>query len=91
MDLNRALRDLYEEKKYLDRAIARLEARLVSLNANRDRSTRGRKEMGPEERVKVSERMTAYWAARRARAGGDSEQDGTEAADSDPQLGSTHL
>lgn len=67
MDLDKALRDLYEEKKHLDRAIARLEARLASLDGTRRRSTRGRKGMGPEERLKVSARMTAYWAARRAK------------------------
>ena len=74
MDLDKALRDLYEEKKHLDRAIARLEERQAYLDGTPRRSTRGRKGMGPEERLKVSARMTAYWAARRAKSS-DPEQD----------------
>ena len=63
MDFNKAIRELYEQKKSLDRAIARLESRLAAMPK---RSTRGRKSMSAEERLKVSARMTAYWAARRA-------------------------
>lgn len=66
MDLDKALRELYEERKRLDRAISRIESRLAVLSDQSKRSTRGRKSMGSEERLKVSARMTAYWAARRA-------------------------
>jgi hypothetical protein len=68
MDLEKALRELYEEKKRIDRAIARLESRLTSMSEKPQRSRRGRKSMSAEERLIVSERMTAYWAARRARS-----------------------
>jgi hypothetical protein len=81
MDLNKALRELYEEKRRLDRAIARAEAKLAALSQPEQRSRRsrrGRKSMSPEERQQVSARMTAYWAARRAKKkqkNGDSDPD----------------
>ena len=71
MDLDKALRELYEEKKRIERAIARLEMRLASMSGMGQKSKRGRKGMSGEERLKVSARMTAYWAARRARAASD--------------------
>lgn len=73
MDLYRAIRELYEEKKRLEDAIASLEqlleAKAVTQSLNLDglRKRRGRKNMGPEERRKVSERMKKYWAQRRAK------------------------
>jgi len=63
MDVNRALRELYDEKRRLDAAIARLELRL---RGRVPPSRRGRKSMGPEERLEVSRRMTRYWEMRRA-------------------------
>ena len=76
MDVDKALRELYDERKRLDRAIARLEAKLQAGSDQPGRSTRGRKSMGPEEREIVSARMTAYWAARRAkRAAEDSDSE----------------
>lgn len=68
MDVTKTLRELYVEKKRLDRAIARLEAQRGA--ASRNAKTRGRNTMGPQERLEVSRRMTAYWAARRAQADG---------------------
>ena len=68
MDLDKALRELYKEKKRLDRAIARVEARVEMMSGLPKRSTRGRKSMSEEERLRVSSRMTAYWASRRAKA-----------------------
>ena len=68
MDLYKALSELHEEKKRLDRAISRVEYRLAMLSEVPRRSKRGRKNMSSEERRQVSERMTAYWAARRARS-----------------------
>jgi len=65
MDVNKTLHELYHEKKRLDRAIAHLEARLATLSRTA-RSSRGRKSMGPQERLEVSQRMSAYWAKRRA-------------------------
>jgi|ERR1051326_8201693 hypothetical protein len=94
MDVNKALRELYDEKKRLDRAIARIEARLATVSEAPKRSTRGRKSMSPEERLRVSARMTAYWAARRAQ-GGTPEPDGADVEkeefapsdDSEPETG----
>ena len=67
MDVDKALRDLYEEKHRLDVAIATLEAHLQAGSpGSARRSRRGRKSMSPEERLEVSRRMSKYWEARRA-------------------------
>jgi hypothetical protein len=73
MDIVKALRDLYNEKKRLDVAIATLEARVKaartgSASAKPASSRRGRKSMSAAERLEVSKRMTLYWEARRAQA-----------------------
>src|SRR5271155_3657262 len=65
MDIQKALSELYEEKKRLDWTISTLEARL-KISPSQSRGRRGRKSMGDDERLKVSERMSAYWAGRRA-------------------------
>ena len=71
MDLLKTIQELYEERKRLDGAIAALES---VLEADADSpnghpsSRRGRKSMGSEERLEVSERMRKYWAARRKKA-----------------------
>lgn len=72
MDLYRTIRELYEEKKRIEQAIASLEQLLASkgttdVNRTVTKKRRGRKSMGPEERRLVSERMKKYWAQRRAR------------------------
>jgi hypothetical protein len=64
MDVNKALRELHEEKRRLDVTIAALEARLG--NGSRTHRRRGRKSMSAEERQEVSRRMSKYWEARRA-------------------------
>jgi len=69
MDLIETIRQLYEEKEKLERAIAALE----QMQANGDHSTpgvvqkkrRGRKSMGSEERLQVANRMRRYWVNRR--------------------------
>ena len=66
MDVTKTLRELYAEKKRLDRAIARLESQRGP--ASTSAKTRGRNTMGPQERLEVSRRMSAYWAARRTQA-----------------------
>jgi len=66
MDVYKALRELQQEKKRLDGIIASLEMKLKS---RKPAARRGRRTMGPEERRAVSERMAAYWAARRAAQG----------------------
>jgi len=65
MDVNKALRELHQEKRQLDLTIAALESRL---KGTRGRSRRGRKSMSAEERKEVSRRMLKYWEARRAGA-----------------------
>jgi hypothetical protein len=71
MDVLKALRELYAEKKRLDSAIAALEARLRAGQtggaAKSGARRRGRKSMSAAERLEVSKRMTLYWEARRAR------------------------
>jgi hypothetical protein len=66
MDVNKALRELHEEKRRLDITIAALEARLS--NGLRQRRRRGRKSMSAQERLEVSKRMSKYWESRRASA-----------------------
>lgn len=67
MDVAKALRELYTERKLLDAAIASLEAKQDAA-AVRAGNRRGRKSMSPEERREVSRRMSEYWAARRGSA-----------------------
>jgi len=64
MDVYKAIRELQQEKHRLDVLIASLESGMKGGRARGDR--RGRKSMSPAERKAVSERMAAYWAARRA-------------------------
>jgi hypothetical protein len=66
MDVNKALRELHEEKRRLDIIIAALETRLGK--PARGSGRRGRKSMSPQERLEVSKRMSRYWEARRASA-----------------------
>ncbi len=71
MDLYKAIRSLYEEKKRLDRLIQSLEkiqARAAATELEKPRSRRGRRGMSSDERQQVSERMKRYWAGRRAQA-----------------------
>ncbi len=69
MNINKAIRELYEEKKRLDRVIASLEemqrSGAVLANAVIPEKRRGRKFMDPKARQEVSERMKRYWEARR--------------------------
>jgi hypothetical protein len=65
MDLQKAIRELYDEKERLDGVIASLEEYLRTNGAHVDKRKRGRKSMGAEEREVVSARMRTYWAARR--------------------------
>jgi hypothetical protein len=70
MDIVKALRELYNEKKRLDVAISSLEARVKAARggsrAKPAAGRRGRKSMSAAEREEVSKRMTLYWEARRA-------------------------
>jgi hypothetical protein len=68
MNINRTIRELYEEKKRLDHVIASLEE--MQRNGafekqERGEKKRGRKSMDAPARREVSERMKRYWAARR--------------------------
>ena len=68
MDVHKALRELYEEKKRLDAAITSLERRLRLQVRPRPVVARGRKQMSADERAEVSRRMKQYWEARRTQA-----------------------
>ncbi len=71
MDIAKALRELYNEKKRLDATIASLEARIKAArrgtSAKSGKVRRGRKSMSAAERLEVSKRMTLYWQSRRAK------------------------
>ena len=96
MDLYKAIRELVEEKKRIDRIIASLEAMLAKgrvspagkILLKEPPKRRGRKSMSADERKQVSERMARYWAQKRAkkerRAGRDTtaEETGNPAATS---------
>lgn len=66
MDLERALRELYEEKRHLDKAIAVLEKQERAGVHEVKTRRRGRRTMTAEERRAVSDRMMLYWAERKA-------------------------
>ena len=69
MNINKAIRELYEEKKRLDHVIASLEEmqrNAATLPAELPESKkRGRKSMDEQARQEVSERMKKYWDSRR--------------------------
>jgi hypothetical protein len=68
MDVHKALRELYQEKKRLDAAITTLERRMRARVRPGTARTRGRKQMSAEERIEVSKRMKKYWEKRRAQS-----------------------
>ena len=66
MDLSETIRQLEDEKQRIELAIAELkQVQNGSSGVNVSRRGRGRKSMGSEERVQVSERMKRHWAKRR--------------------------
>ncbi|MBI4904664.1 MAG: hypothetical protein HY820_13570 [Acidobacteria bacterium] len=67
MDIFKAIEQLKEERQRIDAVIEHLEALLAGRTGQLTppRGRRGRKSMGEEERVVVSERMKAYWANKR--------------------------
>ena len=73
LDIYRAIRELEQEKKRLDGVISSLEAFIeaesgeAASEQKQPQQRRGRKDMTPEERLAVSERMRKYWEARRTR------------------------
>ncbi|MGA2133404.1 MAG: hypothetical protein ABSH50_14005 [Bryobacteraceae bacterium] len=68
MDLNKAIRELYEELEKLNGVIASLE-QFEGTGTIPELKRRGRKSMGQKERLMVSERMKKYWASRRKKKG----------------------
>ncbi len=66
MDLYKAIRELQEEKRRIDRLIELLEEHLGS---GKEVRRRGRKAMSAEERAEVSRRMRAYWARKKQQEG----------------------
>ena len=87
MDLYKAIRELVEERKRIDRIIATLETMLAKgeipgqgQNSGSPGKRRGRKSMGADERKQVSERMSRYWASKRA----EKEERGAQPGDAPP-------
>jgi hypothetical protein len=72
MDIVKALRELHDEKKRLDAAIASLEARSKAARTGSvikpAKGRRGRQNMSAAERLEVSKRMKLYWEARRTQS-----------------------
>jgi len=72
MDLFKAIQQLYDEMRRLERVIASLEE-LQRQGGTLDQlatpKKRGRKRMTTAERTEVSARMKQYWAARRKKHG----------------------
>lgn len=82
MDLFKAIRELYEEKRRIDQVITNLEALTVRRDGVEKAPTktarrRGRKGMTEDERAEVSQRMKEYWSSRRKLAPGKSENTAT--------------
>jgi hypothetical protein len=73
MDLWKYIRELYEEKRRLDKLIGSLEEMAAhDQRGGPSRRKRGRKPgMTGEERKKISLRMKRYWAERRASGDGN--------------------
>lgn len=94
MDIVKALRELYAEKKRLDATIAALEAHMKAGRAGTKskglKRGPGRKSMSAAERKQVSERMRSYWEARRAKAAdSNDEKDSAEETEGRAQSNST--
>jgi len=68
MDLDKAIRDLQKELLRLNQVIGYLEE-MQRAGTSLEQTQRGRKSMSAAERRAVSQRMTKWWAARRARSG----------------------
>jgi hypothetical protein len=92
MDLIKAIRELYDEKKRIEQVIEHLEALSVHrVGKGADAAApgrRGRKGMTEDEREQVSRRMKEYWAKRRkaesksAKSSGAQAEQGESAASS---------
>jgi hypothetical protein len=89
MDILKTLRELYEEKRRLDAIIASLEANKNG-PAAKSAGRRGRKSMSPQERLKVSRRMTKYWENRRAQAQSSLAHKGPRSAETGERSKSTN-
>jgi hypothetical protein len=66
MDLHGILAGLRQELARVDATILMLQ-KVKDSETSKPRETRGRRSMGAEERLAVSERMKRYWSARRRR------------------------
>jgi 23S rRNA maturation-related 3'-5' exoribonuclease YhaM len=83
VDLYKAIRTLYDEKKRVDKLISSIEqlkARGVDRAHPVIRIRRGRRRMTAAERIEVSRRMKRYWLARRQQPGSESASDAAPAA-----------
>ena len=65
MDVDKMIQELNAEIERIKAAVAFLEELRGPSEASATEERRGRKSMGAEERLEVSERMRKYWANRR--------------------------
>jgi hypothetical protein len=65
MDIDQSLAELRQQVALVDAAILALESMIDAGASGPRKSNRGRKSMGHDERVAVSERMKRYWGSRR--------------------------
>jgi hypothetical protein len=65
MDVDKMIQELNDEIERIKAAVACLEKLRSSSGASPTEERRGRKSMGAEERLAVSERMRKYWAGRK--------------------------
>lgn len=66
--LRQALAKLESEKQRIDRQVSMIRSVLGSADGRGAVRSRPRRRMGPAARKAVSQRMKAYWAAKRAKA-----------------------
>jgi hypothetical protein len=64
-DIEKALKELRRDLERITRTITIMEG--LSGRPPRSGAQRGRKSMGADERMEVSERMKRYWASQRAK------------------------
>jgi hypothetical protein len=70
MDLEQTIRQLEIQKRRIELVIAELEQlQGIDVGGGVLANRRGRKSMGPQERLEVSERMKRYWANHREQRG----------------------
>ena len=68
MDLAKIIHELRLRRQVVVRTIAELENQACAVGPAPISKRRGRKSMGPAERLEVSKRMRRYWSDRRGKS-----------------------